>query len=780
MSSDQAINQSKPYGKAQVDMGWQEGFELDVRDLFLMLWRRKVTIMMVVLTGVVLAALSLQFIQPRYTARSILLIETGQTGSSALPQEIQTLLSSTPYDSSVILSELEVMRSRSLAREVVERLDLLNDPEFNPRLRAVVQGQNETPFNIGFGGSAGEQSQADTESDGEANTGGGDGEFRSLTLYRSELSTLPPETVDREIASVVSEFLARLSIRSLPGSSAVQVQFTSAEPEKAALIANTLMEMYIEKRLERKFEATQKVTSWLDQRLSDLRNQVRQSERAVSDYKAANNLVEGARRTVVSAEQLSALNSQLVLAKAQRAEAEARFSQIQKLLSDKRQLATASEVVSSSLIQNLRVREADMEGRLSELSARYGPKHPEIQKVKSELRRLKASIHGEILKISKTVENEVQFAEARVKALEEGLKEISGLRNEENTAMIRLRELEREAESNRLIFDTFTQTYKQSNKKEQLEEPEARVISYAIVPGEPSFPNKMLILSLSTAIAFFIGLAIALLLEKLDNTFRSAGQLENLLGYPCYAMIPQLENMPQTHLANYVVAKPSSTVAESVRTLRMVVNLRSQKRGKKAKTVMITSSFPGEGKTTLSIWMARLAAKSGEKVVVIDTDLRRPNIHRSVGKANDHTLVEYLTGKSDLDTVIQRDDESGAHMIYARSIPNSALDLISSEKMKKLVESLKQVYDLVILDTPACLAVSDARVLATYADQSLYGVAWDRTPREVVMSGVKQFADMGHENMGFVLTSVDVKRHLRYGYGDTVYYYGRYKEYFAD
>lgn len=729
----------------------EEGnMDIDVRGLLLMLWRRKMIVISVMLIGLSFATIITTFVQSLYTAKSLVLIEAYT--QSDTNKEFQALINSQRFDTALILSEIEVIKSRNMARKVVERLNLMTDAEFNPRFRY-------------DGDDAGGQ---------KASSG-----FKKLSVYDSKSEEFPAEITEREIGGVISRFLSRVDVRAVSGSYAIQIGFTSENPSKAALVANTIADVYIEQRLDAKFKATRKLTEWLDRRLSGLRDQVRQSEQAVADYKQKFNITEGA-RTVMSAEQLSQLNSQLVVATAKLAETRARLSQVENVAKNARNIDSISEVVKSPLIQQFKRQEVSLEGRLSDLSTRYGPKHPDIVKLKSELKDLRSTIRSEMRKVADTIENEVKFSEARVQALEEGLSESQGRRHEDNDAMIKLRELEREAQSNQLIFDTFLETYKRADEQEELQEPEARVISYAIAPRTASYPNKLLLLSLSAAISLFIGLAIAILMEKLDNSFRSANQLEKSLSYPCFALIPSVENKSQQELTEYIVSKPSSTLAESVRTLRTVLNLRGRKDGTKPRVVTITSSFPGEGKTTLSVWLGRLAAKSNEKVIIIDADLRRPNIHRSTGRSNDVTLVDYLTGQKELDQVIQKDDASGVHMIYGRSVPNSALDLVSSDKMHKLVSSLAQVYDLVIIDSPACLAVSDSRVLANMSDQTIYAVAWDRTPREVVMSGVKQFSDMDYEDLAFVLTNVDVKRHVRYGYGDTVYYYGRYKEYYAD
>lgn len=730
-----------------------DGEDVDVRGLAMMLWRRRMVVLACLLLGLSLTAIAISFMKSQFTAKSIVLIE-GSARQEGFG-ELQSFMTYIRQDPSLILGEIEILRSRTMGRKFVERLNLMTDPEFNPRFRHMgkTEGKSE-------------------DTSGQS--------FRKLSVYGSELEKLPAGLLDKEIGDVVTNFLARLNVRSIPGSMAIQIEYTAADPDKAALIANTIADVYIEQRLENKFQAAKKVTDWLDQRLENLRGQVQKSEAAVARYKEKHNITEGVRKVAVSAEQLSALTRELVQAKARQAESAARLKEIQDMAENTSLIETTVEIATSPLIQNLKNRQAQAESSLSELSSRYGPRHPKILKINSELSELKSQIRSEILKTAKSAENEVIFAKARVRALEESLAEYAGRQHEDNEAMIELRELTRQAESTRLIYDTFLKSYKKSDEQEKLQSPDAQIISYAAPPRSPSYPNKPLLLSLGAAVSLFVGLMLSVLIEKLDNTFRNALQIERMLGYPCHALIPLVEDMPKKELSGYVIAKPASVVAESVRTLRMAINLRFSDTGAKPKCIAITSSFPGEGKTTLAAWLGRLAAKSGEKVILVDADLRRSSVHEAVEESNDASLVDYLTGHKTLDEVVRRDDVSGLHMIFGRTVPNSALDLISSEKMHKLIASLKQAYDLVIIDSPACLAVSDSRVLAKMSDQLIYAVEWDRTQREVVMSGVKQFADMNFNDIAFVLTNVDVKRHVRYGYGDAVYYYGRYREYYAD
>lgn len=727
----------------------QDEVFIDIRSMLLMLWRRKFIIFGMVLIGLSLTIIILTMIQPRYMARSLVLVEGNNKSRAA--DELKLMVNDYfQFDSAFVMNEIEILRSRSMAAKVIERMNLLSDPEFNETYRQSLQK---------YAPEALQRQQA----------------YKSLNVHKSGLDSLPPEVMEQQMNLLINSFLNNLSIRSIPGSYAIQIQYMSFDPAKAALIANTIADVYIEDRLDAKFKASRKLTEWLDVRLQELRDQVRASELAVANYKAKHNLTEGV-RTYVSTEQLSQLNTQLIDARAQKAEAEARLKQIRVLAKSGGQIDTSNDVMNSAFVVKLKSDEAALVQMYADLSNRYGERHPKMQTIKAELANLRSKIREETSNVVQSVANEVEVAEARVEALQRGLDDLKDVRDVDNENMIRLNELQREADSNRLIFDNFLETYKRTDEQEQLQEANARVLSFAAIPTRPSYPDRLLFLSLGLTISLFLGIILSFLLEKLDNKFRSASQLEKFCGYPCFALIPKVSNMSQPQLAQYIIDNPSSTVAEAMRTLRTVINLRAQKNGEKPKVLTVTSSFPGEGKTTISTWIARLAAKSGDRVILIDADLRRPNVHKTLGHNNDVTIVDYLTGKKKLGDIVQKDEASGLHIIYAKSVPNSALDLVSSSKMENLVEALKKEYDLVVIDTPACLAVSDARILATYSDQVIYAVAWDKTPREVVLGGVKQFEDVGYTNLAFTLTNVDVKRHVRYGYGDTVYYYGAYHE----
>ncbi|MCE7886780.1 MAG: hypothetical protein DYH13_04660 [Alphaproteobacteria bacterium PRO2] len=679
--------------------------ETDVRGLLLILWRRRVVIFGVLFIGLGLAGLILAFTKPRFTARAIILVDT--RARDIIPREIAPQASAR-YDASLVLNEVEIIRSRSMASAVIERLGLKSDAEFS--------GAN---------------------------------------------------------LDAVSAFGRKLAVRPVPGSYAIQLEFSSADAGKAAKIANAIADSYVEKSLETSFAASQKLAAWLNKRSASLRAEAQAQEMAVERYKIANNIRQDT-TTLLSAEQVRSLNEQLAKARGEQAASEAKLRQAQGMLDSPSRMESAGAVMNSEVIQKLKIDQARLEAGLAELSSRYGPKHPQILNLRSEIAGTRESIRAEIGTITKGIEAELDLAAARVRALEQSLDVSGGVKLREDSRMVGLRALEMEAQSTRETLNGFLEAERRSERQEELQEPRAKVISAASVPRAPSWPNQMLVLSLSAVASLFAGLGIALLMEKLDNSFRSANQIESAMGLPCFALIPSAGKVRMPFLGRYPLAEPTSGLAESVRTLRMVMNLRSG--GAKPKVVTMTSSFPGEGKTTLSLWLARSAAASGEKVLLIDTDLRRPNVHTSSGQRGPATLAEYLAGEKELEEVICKDADSPAHIIFGKSVPN-ALDLLGTERMKEMVERMRRKYDLVILDSPSCLAVPDARLLATLSDCVLYAVKWDKTPREAVAGGVKHFTDFGYSALALVLTNVDVKRHAEYGYGDSAAYYGTYANY---
>ena len=271
-----------------------------------------------------------------------------------------------------------------------------------------------------------------------------------------------------------------------------------------------------------------------------------------------------------------------------------------------------------------------------------------------------------------------------------------------------------------------------------------------------------------------------MVIEHLDHGFRSMTQIEQAMGVPALGLVPMIGGLDKLRSEpfDYIVERPVSAFGEAVRSLYTSILLSNV--DSPPRTVLITSSLPNEGKTSLSISLARLVAlQSQKRVVLIDADLRRPQIHRKMGLPASPGLVEYLAGEATLDEVMRHDEKSGAQVIVAGGIPNNPTDILASDHMKSLLDELTNANDLVVLDSPPALAVSDPRVLSRLAEKTVYVVRWAETRRETALMGLKQIVDVGSDVAGVALSMVNVRKHSRYGYGDSGTYYGQYRKYYT-
>ncbi len=708
--------------------------DIDMRSLLLMLWRRRRLVVAVIICGMALSLFSLRVVTPVYKARAVILVEAPSAGLVSLKRPL--LGGGTGGD---IMGELEIIRSRSFVAKVLKRLGVYTDP-------TAAQDQD-------------------------------DSSFKALSVYGAELKVLPPEVADPEIAQAITEFQDVLSARILPGSSALQIEFRASRPDEAARVANIVADTYLLQRAQHHQIESQKLKNWLDEKLEILRIELREKELAMQAYKAEMGLIDGAAGTVGD-DQLSSLYTQLARAKTDKAAIQARLSYLDDVSAGKASLESAPETLRSDIIRKLKIEAVRFEGAISELSKRYGAKHPQMIKAAAELNDLNRAIRDEMSKSAQGAKTDLTLAEAHIASLEDSLAEIKNRNFAQSGDTLALLELRREAEAIGVALEGLMKNYALADQRALLNEGAARIISHAAVPTSAAFPNKKLILGLGTMLSVFTALALALLFEKMDTRLRSARQLETVFKYPCIGLIPTLKGFkPGPEMADYPLRHPASGLAEAVRSLRMHLKLNLTKtEDQPAKVMAITSSFAGEGKTTLSVWLARLAAKSGERVILVDMDLRRPNVHKTLGQPNDVSVAEHLAGKVTLEQAIHKDEKSGADVIFARAAPGSALDLMVSDALVKLVEALRERYDLVVLDTPACLAATDTRFIAKTVDHLLYAVGWNAAPQEAVENGVKQFSHLDVQSLSFVLTNVDVKKYVRYGYGDSVYYDERYAD----
>jgi capsular exopolysaccharide synthesis family protein len=426
----------------------------------------------------------------------------------------------------------------------------------------------------------------------------------------------------------------------------------------------------------------------------------------------------------------------------------------------------------------LREQETDLARQQAELSGRYGERHPTMINLKAEIRDLKSKINGEVNKIVLSLANEVEVARTRETTLAANLAAVQQNVGELSKAGVKLGELQREADANRALFETFLARFKETSQQDQILKPDARIISAAESPLAPSFPKKKVILAVALGIAVLLGVFLALLIERLDNGFRSPEQVEKMTGVPGLGLIPAAPVSRKTPPHEYLLQKPTSAYAEALQSVRTALHFSNVDHP--PRVVLVTSALPQEGKTTFAISLARIAARSGLKVVLVDADMRRPKIAKLMGLESDAGLRELLAGDALIPGVLHKDEQTGLHIIPSRPDTPGPQDLLGSRRMRDLVRQMSTLYDMVVVDSPPIMAVSDPIVLSGLVDATLVLVRWETTPREVAISAIRQLRQSGGRIAGAVLTRVNMRKHARFSYGDSGYYYDQYKGYYAD
>lgn len=708
-------------------------------------WRGKWIALGCAALGFLLAMLYLSQVTPLYTAEATMMLDTREKNVV----DVDTVLSG--LNRGQLSSEIEVIRSSQLLGRVVDKLDLLNDPEFNGRL---------------------------------ANPGSGGGikaAARALLIDLGLAERPKPESGQRSAeanhnirAAVIGAVRGRLFVEQVNRSLIMQLTFTSPDPRKAALMANAIADQYLNDQLEVKYEATRRASSWLTERLDELKTQVEASEAAVEDFKAGRVAADG-QGAGLTTQQMNQLNSELISARASRAEAEARYNQLASRLQDGNPLAVA-EVLTSPSVQRLRETESELRRQEAELSSRYLERHPKLIKVRAEIADVENNLVNEIQKVVENLRGELAVTRSREGTLASNLRVVERRVVNQNQASIGLRQLEREAEANRTIYENFLSRFKETAQQEDIQDADVRVISRAELPGAPSSPKRLLVLSGATALGLMLGFGLVILREVSNNTIRSPKDIEALFGLPTLGNIPLLKRglKGRRNVFAYVGSKPTSAIAEACRSLRTAMLLSDV--DKPPQVVMVTSSVPGEGKSTLALMLAQTSVSLGKKVLVIDCDLRRSTVHTTIGVPNEPSLVDVLSGAAESDAAIHHDPISGLDILPSKPTNASTVDLLSSKRFNDLIDQFRGKYDSIFLDTAPVLAVSDALVVGNLADLIIYVVKWDDTPKQEISSGLQTLSASHLKIGGIALNQIDARKADIYGVEGA--YYGRYTEYY--
>ncbi|WP_228445787.1 GumC family protein [Terricaulis silvestris] len=708
-----------------------------VYGVFMRRWRVMLAVAVVVYAAVVANTM----LSPKiYTATALIMVNPA--GQQVLSQD-QTINTGPSYEDAAVESEIEVLTSIALSARLVEAMQLERDPEWNGALRP-----------------PGPVASALAPIRALISNDGADVEPRV-------------RDIEAEREGIAAAFNGALSVKRRGFSYAIELSLDSRNPRRAAELLNRLTEVYLQMQTEARFEASQRANDWLSHRLEELRQEVQAKEQAAETFRSQNGLSlaagGGANQTPQSAE----VQTMMVSARADLAEKDARLRQVRRLLETGGSAESLATTLNSPVVGELRSRETDLAQRVAELRQRYSAEHPTILAAESELENVRQRIQLEVSRITASLQNEVEIARARLNTLQGSFGGVAGSNDDDNGAVIHYRELLRDATAARSVHESFLQRFHEVADQGDLPIATSRILSAARTPGAPSKPNLSRAMLVALVFAGMCGAGIGFLIEMLDASIASAEDAERKLNVAAIASVPVLRPRDLSGIAphrrkpaDYLVDKPASGFAEAFRVLK--TSLMHARVDRRLKVLAVTSAVPAEGKTTVSLCLARIAAMSGQRVILVDCDLRRHSLSEAVGVSPSLGLLDVLSGGSDWRGAAVQDPESAAQLLAVLPSRFNPRDVFDSVAMEQLLDDLRAHFDLVVLDCPPVLAVAETRTVAKLADLTLMVVRSDKTPTTAARMAIREISQAGADIGGVALNWVNPRR--RGGYGDTLYY----------
>ncbi|MEY3309743.1 MAG: hypothetical protein RLZZ413_3781 [Pseudomonadota bacterium] len=682
--------------------------EIDLVALLRTAWRGKWVIALCIAVSVLAAGYyAYRVAVPLYKSTAVIALAPQEQN---VVTDIQSVLSGMGSDSSTINTEAIVLRSRILVAQLVDELNLVDDPDFNSRLRPAPKLS------------------------------------LSRLLGREETEAPSPEAVRN---GVIDAVLNSVSVENIRQSFVFEISATVPSPQKAVLIANTLAEFYIKDQIRAKLVATEEASSFLSARASELQLELKAAEAALKEFNDSTELV--------NPEALLGLQRQI------------------KELRDR--ISSATEARDQGTVRLQRIRSLAAEENYEGLADLAGD--PRLFELLPSLRAgtvdeavFAATVQDVLLR----VEMETARADQQLAAIIASEVALAERISRQSDDLVTQQDLVRAVESTKLLYESFLQRLKETNVQIGLQQADSRLLSEAVPRGAIS-PRKARILALAAILGALVGVGAVLLRELQFASFRTSDELRERTGQTVLGSIPLIPGGTRRDALDYLRAKPSSVVAEAVRNLRTSILLSNL--DAPPKVIMVTSSIPGEGKTTLALALAQNMAGLGRRVILVEGDIRRRIFAEYFNVAEGVSLLDAMSDAAALDDVALHQPDLGVDLLVATKAHVNAADLFSSEKFGALIAELRQRYDYVLIDTPPVLAVPDARVIGPHADAILYAVLWNTTTRTQVRQGLDMFSSVGLKVSGLVLSKVDPKQMRRYGYGGQ-YGYDAYRSKYYD
>jgi capsular exopolysaccharide synthesis family protein len=711
--------------REELHNGMFENETIDVAHYLGIIKRYAFRIISLAFAFTILVALLVMRMTPLYTSTTTILVEAEKANVVSIEEVYGLDTKRKDY----MQTQFEILRSRQIAQRTVESLNLYDNANFMPE--------------------EDESSVADSIKEKLA-------ELLPFLPQEEDKVLSPEEELDAKKRKATALLMEALSIKMVDNTQVMKITVTTESPTLSAELANAVADVYIENYLQAKLDMTAKATSFLTDSIEGLKEKLDIAERNLARFYEQNQVVNIDGVVGLASDELEQLNKQLLDAQTALKLNAVIYGQTRNDVS-LADIARLPEVLNHPTIRDVRRDEAKAMTRVSELSKVYGPKHPRMIAAEAELSSIRETLSGQVRDLITSITTQYEVSENRVAQLEAEVEQAKAEFRSLSALDNQRKGLQREVDINQQLYNSFFTRLKETDELGGFESANARVLDTALPKYIPSEPNKKLLIGAAFVFSVGFGVFLAIAMETLNSGIRSVEDVERKLGQRMLGLIPWLPHKKKTNLpVRTFFDTKKHQFAESVRTLRTSLSLLNI--DKEEQAIMITSSVPKEGKTTVSINLA-FAFGQLDKTILIDADLRRPSVGKRFNIPNYQPGIANLILKSHtFEECLVRDEESNIDILPAGTIPSNPQELLSDKGFDDLIKSLKTQYKYVIVDTAPTQAVSDSMVIANSCDSVIYVVRADSTSEKLINNGLARFLQVGHRLDGVVLNQVDLRK----------------------
>jgi capsular exopolysaccharide synthesis family protein len=727
------------------DMGGAAGPSVDFLAILAGALRRWKLITAIALSAFIAIYGVLKLKPPVYKSTvEILVFDPQRQIDTTVQKPISPFVDAVGYDA--MSTEINIIKSKAVALRVASELGLDRDPEFQTHNLLT-----ELLERLGFPRSG----RADNRS--------------AQTIADSE------EEKAEKLDQAADELLGNLQV--WQESYIIFISTISQDPIKAQRLAATIANDYLASQREARQEALQRVATWLKGRVENLQSRVLETESSIEELKAKSGIPD-TDFSNIREQQIAALNAQITTARSEVEWKRARLEQarhmtetngdIHGLTSRPDDSQRVPELVSSTVLSELRQKQVELSWRAADLQNKPSEQYAHVTAIRAELAGINKQINAEVQHILSNIRSAYEVAVRRVQALEADLQRLTAGR--ESEAYNKLQQLRRLADADRTLYQSYLSQFNDISERSTLQEANARIISPATLPRSPNSSRSKLY-ALGGILGLGGGFLLAFLLEYLRPGVKTAMEIEQSFGRPVVGIIPLVEHRkfrgtPSNRRLGRMVAEPISLFSEAVHAMRISLELSNAN----PKVILVTSALPGEGKSTTAILLATSSASSGKRTLLLDCDFRQQSTSAAFQNERQVGLSELLRGTADLRDVITKDAATNTYVMPAGSLVPNAADLLMSQRMRDLIAELRGEFDYIVMDCSPLLPVVDALALATVADKILMIVEWSQTPRACISEAFKVLRPEVHRVAGIVLNKVDLNQLQGYGYRGRYHY----------